>query len=114
MATAVGLPMKRREGAPDTYSVPLKRRVPKIEEIKVEGVFNPEPALAISDPPIAVSFSTLSPKSPFAGNPVRFKLSNGPLLKSRPASSTETQFNYPRSNTNDLVQWNRQRDCLGL
>jgi hypothetical protein len=49
MATAVGLPMKRREGAPDTYAVPVKRRVPKIEEIKVEGVFKPEPALAMSD-----------------------------------------------------------------
>jgi hypothetical protein len=44
MATAIGLPMKRREGAPNTYTVPIKRRVPKIEEIKVEGVFKPEPA----------------------------------------------------------------------
>jgi hypothetical protein len=35
---------------------------------------------------------------------------NKPLLKSTPASSTKTQFGYP----NDLVQWNHQRDRLGL
>jgi hypothetical protein len=49
MAGAIGLPMRRREGVPVTYAVPLKKRVPKIEEIKVEGAFKPEPALAMSE-----------------------------------------------------------------
>src|ERR1700751_1613793 len=49
MAKAVDLPMKRREGVPVTYVVPVKKRVPKIEEIKVEDTFNPEPALAMSE-----------------------------------------------------------------
>lgn len=49
MVQAIGLPMKKRSGVPVTYTVPVKRRVPKIEEIKVEGTFKPEPVLAISE-----------------------------------------------------------------
>jgi hypothetical protein len=49
MTAAIGLPMKKREGIPLTYSVPVTRRVPKIEQIKVTGSFNPEPALATED-----------------------------------------------------------------
>jgi hypothetical protein len=49
MAEAIGLPMKKREGAPLTYTVPVKRRAPKIEEIKVEGAFKPEPVLAMAE-----------------------------------------------------------------
>jgi hypothetical protein len=49
MAEAIGLPMKKREGAPVTYAVPVKRRVPRFEEIKVKGTFKPEPALAITE-----------------------------------------------------------------
>jgi hypothetical protein len=30
MTAAIGLPMKKREGAPNTYAVPVARRVPKI------------------------------------------------------------------------------------
>jgi hypothetical protein len=44
MAKAIDLPMKRREGVPVTYVVPVKKGVPKIEEIKVEDTFNPEAA----------------------------------------------------------------------
>jgi hypothetical protein len=32
MVQAIGLPMRRREGVPLTYTVPVKRRIPKIEE----------------------------------------------------------------------------------
>ena len=49
MTAAIGLPLKKREGIPLTYSVPVTRRVPKIEQIKVTGSFNPEPALATED-----------------------------------------------------------------
>jgi hypothetical protein len=49
MTAALGLPMKKRDGAPSTYSVPVARRVPKIEQIKVTGVFQPEPTLAGED-----------------------------------------------------------------
>lgn len=35
MTAAIGLPMKKRDGAPTTYSVPVAWRVPKIEQIKV-------------------------------------------------------------------------------
>jgi hypothetical protein len=34
---------------PITYAVPVKRRVAKIEQIKVEGAFKPEPMLSHSD-----------------------------------------------------------------
>lgn len=49
MTAAIGLPLKKREGIPLTYSVPVTRRVPKIEQIKVSGTFSPEPALANED-----------------------------------------------------------------
>ena len=49
MTAAIGLPLKKREGIPFTYSVPVTRRVPKIEQIKVIGSFSPEPALANED-----------------------------------------------------------------
>lgn len=49
MTAAIGLPMKKRDGAPDTYSVPVSRRVPKIEEIRTQGSFKPEPALSNED-----------------------------------------------------------------
>jgi hypothetical protein len=49
MAEAIGLPMKKREGVPVTYTVPIKRRVAKIEEIRVEGAFRPEPVLFDGD-----------------------------------------------------------------
>jgi hypothetical protein len=49
MTAAIGLPLKKREGMPLTYSVPVTRRVPRIEQIKVSGSFSPEPALADED-----------------------------------------------------------------
>jgi hypothetical protein len=49
MTAALGLPMKKREGVPTTYSVPVTRRVPKIEQIKAGGAFKPEPALSAED-----------------------------------------------------------------
>ena len=49
MTAAIGLPMKKRAGVPTTYSVPVTRRVPRIEQIKISGVFKPEPALADED-----------------------------------------------------------------
>lgn len=49
MTAAIGLPMKRRQGLPTTYAVPVNRRVPKIEEIKVQGAFKPEPTLSQED-----------------------------------------------------------------
>lgn len=49
MTAAIGLPLKKREGTPLTYSVPVTRRVPKIEQFKPAGAFKPEPALATED-----------------------------------------------------------------
>ncbi len=49
MTAALGLPMKKREGTPSTYAVPVTRRVPKIDQIKAVGPFKPEPALANED-----------------------------------------------------------------
>jgi hypothetical protein len=49
MAEAIGLPMKKREGVPITYTVPVKKRTPRIEEIKVAGTFKPEPVLAMAE-----------------------------------------------------------------
>jgi hypothetical protein len=49
MTAAIGLPMKKREGMPITYSVPVSRRAPGIEQIKVAGAFKPEPALTKED-----------------------------------------------------------------
>jgi hypothetical protein len=50
MVASLGLPIRKREGAPTTYSVPVTRRRPRIERPKVtEESFRPEPALAIED-----------------------------------------------------------------
>lgn len=49
MTAAIGLPLKKREGIPLTYSVPVTRPMPKIEQIKVGGAFRPEPVLANED-----------------------------------------------------------------
>ncbi len=49
MTAALGLPMKKREGVPTTYAVPVARRTPKIEQIKPGGAFKPEPALSSED-----------------------------------------------------------------
>jgi hypothetical protein len=49
MTAAIGLPLRKREGVPVTYSVPVKRRAPKIEQPIVTGPFKPEPALATED-----------------------------------------------------------------
>jgi hypothetical protein len=49
MAEAIGWPLKKREGMPVTYAVSVKRRVPKIDQIKAVGAFKPEPTLSPSD-----------------------------------------------------------------
>jgi hypothetical protein len=49
MVAALNLPMKKRQGVPVTYAVPVVRLRPKIEQIKVVGSFTPEPVLAQSD-----------------------------------------------------------------
>src|SRR5258708_29035554 len=49
MTAAIGLPLKKREGTPLSYSLPVTRRAPKIEQIRVSGAFKPEPALADDD-----------------------------------------------------------------
>jgi hypothetical protein len=49
MTAAIGLPMKKREGVSTTYAVPVTRRAPKIEQLKVGNAFKPEPALANED-----------------------------------------------------------------
>lgn len=49
MTAAIGLPMKKREGQPSTYTIPVSRRAPRIDQIKVSGDFKPEPALSTED-----------------------------------------------------------------
>lgn len=49
MTAAIGLPLKRREGIPVTYAVPVSRRAPRIEQISIKGSFTPEPTLARED-----------------------------------------------------------------
>jgi hypothetical protein len=49
VTAALGLPMKKRVGVAETYSVPVLRRVPKVEEIRTQGSFKPEPALSDED-----------------------------------------------------------------
>ncbi|MFA4980898.1 MAG: hypothetical protein WC592_00295 [Candidatus Omnitrophota bacterium] len=47
LVAALGIPIKRREDSPATYTIPTVRRKPKIELPKVGGgVFKPEPTLA--------------------------------------------------------------------
>jgi hypothetical protein len=49
MAGALGLPLKKRVGMPETYSVPVKRRVPKIVRSSISPAFTPEPVLHMQD-----------------------------------------------------------------
>ncbi len=49
MAAAIGLPLKKREGTSPTYSVPVTRRTPKVEQIRTGEAFRPEPALSSED-----------------------------------------------------------------
>jgi hypothetical protein len=50
MVAALGLPIKRREGMPTTYAIPVQRRKPRIERPKVTAAkFQPEPALAVEE-----------------------------------------------------------------
>ena len=49
MTAAIGLPLKKRDHTPTTYTVPVARRAPKIEQIKAGPVFQPEPTLAGED-----------------------------------------------------------------
>jgi hypothetical protein len=50
MVESLGLRIERREGAPNTYSVPLKRKRARIERPKATSeAFQPEPALAIEE-----------------------------------------------------------------
>lgn len=50
MAAAIGLPIKKREGTPTTYSVPVQKRKPKIEMPPASSAaFQPEPALAMAE-----------------------------------------------------------------
>jgi len=46
MVSALGLPIKRREGAATTYAIPMSRKSTRIERPVVkDGAFQPEPAL---------------------------------------------------------------------
>jgi hypothetical protein len=50
VAASIGLPLKRRADAPNTYSVPVRRQTPRIEQIRVPNqAFQPEPALAFEE-----------------------------------------------------------------
>ena len=50
LAASLGLPMKRREGAPTTYAVPVHRRQPRIERPPATAAaFVPEPSLATEE-----------------------------------------------------------------
>jgi hypothetical protein len=49
MTATIGLPLRKRGATPLTYSVPVSRRPPKIEQLKPVGAFKPEPSLANED-----------------------------------------------------------------
>ena len=50
MVASLGLPIKRREGSPVSYSVPLTRRAPRIERPQASGgTFQPEPTWALEE-----------------------------------------------------------------
>lgn len=49
MTAAIGLPLKKREGVPTTYAVPVPRRTPKIERAELAGPFKSEPQLSNED-----------------------------------------------------------------
>jgi len=50
LAAAIGFPIRRRDGVPATYAVPVKRRRPRIERPPtLAGPFQPEPVLALEE-----------------------------------------------------------------
>lgn len=50
MVASLGLPIKRRDGAPTTYAIPLSRRKPKIELPRATSTaFPPEPILDLDE-----------------------------------------------------------------
>jgi len=49
MTAALGLPMKKRDGIPTTYAIPVARRVLKIDEIRTTNDFRPESVLSTED-----------------------------------------------------------------
>lgn len=50
MAASIGFPIKRREGVPATYAVPVQKRTPRIERPAASsGPFQPEPVLAMDE-----------------------------------------------------------------
>jgi hypothetical protein len=50
MAASLGYPIRRREGVPTTYAVPVQRRTPKIAPPPASSSsFKPEPALAMEE-----------------------------------------------------------------
>ncbi len=50
MVASIGFPIKRRDGVPTTYAVPVQRRTPKIERPPASaGVFQPEPVVAMEE-----------------------------------------------------------------
>jgi hypothetical protein len=50
MASSLGYPIRRREGVPTTYAVPVQRRTPKIASPPASSPsFKPEPALAMEE-----------------------------------------------------------------
>jgi hypothetical protein len=50
LAAAIGFPIKRRDGVPATYTVPVQKRRPKIERPTApSGPFQPEPVLAMAE-----------------------------------------------------------------
>jgi len=50
MASSLGYPIRRREGVPMTYAVPVQRRIPKIAPPPASSSsFKPEPALAMEE-----------------------------------------------------------------
>jgi hypothetical protein len=50
VVAALGLPLKRRSNVPETYSVPIRKRKPTIENISLSNrLFQPEPVLAAEE-----------------------------------------------------------------
>jgi hypothetical protein len=49
MVESLGLPMKRREGAPTTFTVPVQRKKPVLERPKAVPAARPEPTLSVKD-----------------------------------------------------------------
>jgi len=50
LATAIGFPIKKRDGMPTTYALPVQKRRPSIERpVASPGPFKPEPTLATAE-----------------------------------------------------------------